>query len=403
MATRICSYLLLVALIVGAGCATLPRTIDEDTLEQDIEARAEQWQGDTGRIISTMANRMAAKAASLGDPVATVDIDILVLSGGGEYGAFGAGFLNGWGARNDGILPRPDFDIVTGISTGALIAPFAFLGDETSYATVLNLYKEATPEFAVLRGLFFFLPRNPAFLDNSGLVNTVRETVDESLLQRVSEAYAENRLLFIGTTDIDVGQFVVWDLGHETVAHPDPEERFEQILLASSAIPAAFPPVFIDNHLHVDGGATEQMFIATDYRIMEAAVNEARQCGLQDHPVNFRFWIVVNGQLALDAEVVPPSWFKIAQRSLTMLMKASSLSALQRGQQMTEILNARQNDITGEFRYVCIPQNFDLPQSRNLFNPDLMQRLTELGFEMGADPSVWRTEAPRFGRGVLVE
>jgi hypothetical protein len=385
-----------------AGCSTLPRGITEDSLLDDAQARQIQMESSAARMVETMAMRMLHKATAVppGDPV---NIDVLALSGGGEYGAFGAGFLDGWGTLGDGQLARPDFDMVTGISTGALIAPFAYLGSETSYTAVRGLYDEATKEFAVLRGLFFFLPRNPNFFDNSEMARTLRETVDAPMLDQVTEAYAEHKLLLIGTTDIDLGQFVVWDLGHEIATHPEPEHRFEEVLLASSAIPAVFPPIFIDGHLHVDGGATEQMFFATDFRVIEASVARARQLGLGDHRVNFRFWVIVNNTVGLEPEVIPQSWFRIAERSLSMLMKASALSALQRGQQVSDILNARNNGITSEFRYVSIPHGIELPDSRSLFNPDLMQQLTALGYKLGADRSCWRTEAPLYSRQVYAD
>ncbi len=73
-------------------------------------------------FIAAVERRLVSRG--LPPDVPALELELLGISGGGENGAFGAGLLNGWTERGD----RPEFFLVTGISTGALSAPFAFPG-----------------------------------------------------------------------------------------------------------------------------------------------------------------------------------------------------------------------------------------------------------------------------------
>jgi hypothetical protein len=189
----------------------------------------------------------------------------LAISGGGENGAFGAGLLVGWTASGE----RPAFKIVTGISTGALIAPFAFLGP--GYDSQLKaVYTEIAPKDVleqrwILSGLL-----GDAMATNEPLFHTLQRYVTSELIQAIATEYQHGRLLLIATTDLDAGRPVIWDVGKIAASgNPEAITLIQRLMLASAAIPVAFPPVMIDveaggksyQEMNVDGGAAAQVFV----------------------------------------------------------------------------------------------------------------------------------------------
>ena len=190
---------------------------------------------------------------------------MLAISGGGDDGAFGAGLLVGWTARGD----RPISRAVTGVSTGALSAPFAFLGPD--YDPQLKaVYTQTTArDIFTPRGKLAALFQD-AMGDTAPLRSTVARLVDDQLVQRIGEEYGKGRLLLIMTTNLDAGQECIWNVGAIAASgKPGARELIIKILMASSAIPAAFPPVMIDldvdgqhrQEMHVDGGVFAQVFL----------------------------------------------------------------------------------------------------------------------------------------------
>jgi patatin-like phospholipase len=192
-----------------------------------------------------------------GRAAAPPTVELLVISGGGDWGAFGAGFLKGW-SRVQGAMALPQFDAVTGVSTGALIAPFAFLGDAQSLDTIESLYRHPQPDWVKQRWPLYFLPTNISFATVPGLEREMRARVDLALLRRIADATRAGRVLLVNTTDIDDGGMWVWDLGREAqrAVETGNVDRVYRILLASAGIPGAFPFREIDGSLYVDGGVT---------------------------------------------------------------------------------------------------------------------------------------------------
>ena len=189
----------------------------------------------------------------------------LALSGGGDEGAFGAGVLCGWTAHGD----RPQFKLVTGISTGALIAPFAFLG--SSYDDTLRyLYTGITSkDIFRMKSLLTVLWRD-AIADTKPLAKKLDQYVDEAMLAAVAAEHKKGRRLIIGTTQLDAQRLVLWNMG-AIASSGDPEaiKLFRKILLTSASIPGAFPPQYIRveaggkryEEMHVDGGTTAEVVL----------------------------------------------------------------------------------------------------------------------------------------------
>src|SRR5499426_4566743 len=186
-------------------------------------------------------------------------IDILIVSGGGDWGAFGAGFLKGWlKVPAQHPLAKPEFDAVTGVSTGTLIAPFAFLGDAQSTDEIVDLYRNPQDDWVKQRGFLYFLPDNISFAEVPGLEREMRKHITADMVGRIAKAGADGRLLLVNTTNLDTGTSRVFDLVAEAqhAANSDELERIHNIMLASAGIPGAFPFRIIDGELYVDGGVT---------------------------------------------------------------------------------------------------------------------------------------------------
>lgn len=311
--------------------------------------------------------------------------DVLVLSGGGPYGAFGAGVLLGWGER------RPEFDMVSGISVGALIAPYAFLNEQKDYEHLYAIFSNPDEDWANFKPLMGNL-WGTAFFDNDGLVKLIESQVDADFVERIAQAARRGKLLLVGATNIDHGMLRVWDLSEE--AQRGEAERIRRILLASSAIPVVFPPVEIDGELYVDGGATISMFMGTDAAAMRRVRDEFRR-RRPDKPLPpIRVWVIVNHKLTLDSTTVQPKWSKLAMRSFWAVNTTAMVGALE----LFRARLARINRIEGirtELRFVAIPSDYTLPDlGTTIFDAETMRPLAELGRKMGADPASWRTRTP---------
>lgn len=323
-------------------------------------------------------------------------LDVLVLSGGGELGAFGAGLLQGWGTVTDPAWKRPQFDIVSGVSTGALIAPFAFLGDDASYDRVATLYRNPKPDWIRRRGVLFFMPNNESLLQIDGLKRDIKSAFDPSFVKRVAAAAEEGRLLAIGTTNLDFGRQRMWDLGREcrNLADSGTNDRMVDIVLASSAVPGAFPPVKIDDVLYADGAISANILYEDSLRSERSLTGRwAREYPGVPMP-RTRYWVVINNQLESRPQITQDTWLSVTGAAFTTSVRSATFMALQNLAGQLELINVLGKG-TKEMRVISIPNSWRQPQ-RGLFAPETMQSLVDLGFQVGADPSNWVTavEAP---------
>lgn len=242
----------------------------------------------------------------------------LSLSGGGENGAFGAGLLAGWSDARD----RPSFSVVTGISTGALTAPFAFAGpawDERLRAVYTSVSAA---------DIFEFGSTPESLLDTWPLGRLIDRHVDGKLLADVAAEHRRGRRLFVLTTNVDTGRPVGWNLGAIADAGGGAAEKlFQDVLLASSSIPGIFPPVYLEVdtpagrivEMHVDGGVTTPFYVAPEVSV----------AGLAPEPVPARrVYVVINNQLAPDFSVTPKTTLSVLGRSLSAAVKAATRAAV---------------------------------------------------------------------------
>lgn len=342
-------------------------------------------------------------AASAGAPAERPTFDILILSGGGDFGAFGAGFLKGWGASDDRELKRPVFDMVTGVSTGSLIAPFAYLGDDRSYQQLVDLYTAPNDDWFALRGLLFFLPGNESFLRNDGLRKDLEKQFPPEMIRRLANASRnDHRVLAVNATNLDVGGLHPFYMGLrscqvvEKLEDGDPENdrdalrSFHNILLASTAIPAVFPPVVIDGALYVDGGVTSNILYGFNWRSERAPFRQWLTKYPGEPLPKIRFWVIVNNQLEIGPQTVQPQWMEIIKASMGTAIRASTATALRHlSTQVSLLREADKWDV--DFRYVSIPTDW-VPPNTNQFDKDVMKSLADLGMKMGADPKSWKSD-----------
>jgi predicted acylesterase/phospholipase RssA len=302
----------------------------------------------------------------------------LILSSGGSDGAFGAGLLNGLSASGK----RLDYSVVTGVSTGALLAPYAFVGprydeamrDAFTKITAADVFEiGATPE---------------SFVDTWPLKELIAKQITPELLAAVATEHGRGRRLFVITTDLDMERSVVWNMG-AIAAHggDDALNLFRAILLASSAIPGGFPPVLIDveahgkhfQEMHVDGGVGGQFFVAP--LALLASTGDYRLPATQ-------LYIVVNSGLQPDFQVVQRSTPMILTQTVGMAVKIDTRLMLDR------VYNAARRSGVG-FNVASIPQTFSAP-SRGAFDPDYMRALFQTGYDLGNSATPFAAEPPPY-------
>jgi Patatin-like phospholipase len=394
--SRTCSLmvaLVLAGTLVLGGCGpamTRPPVSQEDLVKLRTTADEESVAAGRkllGRLIErTKAQYDRAVAEGKQRPV----IDILIISGGGDWGAFGAGFLKGWlkvPAQN--ALAKPEFDAVTGVSTGTLIAPFAFLGDAQSIDEIVNLYRNPQEDWVKQRGILYFLPDNISFAEVPGLEREMRKHITADMVGRIAKAGADSRLLLVNTTNLDTGTSRVFDLVAEAQRAADSGEldRIHNIMLASAGIPGAFPFRVIDEELYVDGGVTGNIIYGG--RIAEEdSLPALWQKAYPNLPIpKFRFWVIFNNQFRPVPVVVAPNWVAVIQRSLETSTRAATATAVRHLFAMAEISELkRKADV--EVRVVSIPPDWSPPVS-GVFKKETMNSLADLGEKMGADPASW--------------
>jgi hypothetical protein len=324
-------------------------------------------------------------------------IDILIISGGGDWGAFGAGFLKGWQKVPAGHpLAKPEFDAVTGVSTGTLIAPFAFLGDQQSIDQIVNLYRNPEADWVRQRGFLYFLPDNISFAEVPGLEREIEKHITVDMLRRIAKAGADGRLLAVNTTNLDDATSRVFDLVVEAqrAADSGQVERVHSIMLASAGIPGAFPFRMIDEELYVDGGVTGNIIYGG--RIGEEdSLPALWQKAYPKLPIpKIRFWVIFNNQFRPVPQRTAPNWPSVIQRSLETSTRAATATAVRHLFAMSEISRLkRKADV--EVRIVSIPGDW-VPPVPGVFIKETMNNLADLGEKMGTDPASWSNEPSTF-------
>jgi patatin-like phospholipase len=294
-------------------------------------------------------------------------LNLLSLSGGGQNGAFGAGFLTGW--RESGR--RPQFDIVGGVSTGALLATHAFLGTPADDATLEEMYtKINSSDIYTDRGIFSLLSSD-SLKDTTPLRAMIAKYVTAETLKRVAAAYDDNRMLFVGTTNIDYAQTWVWNM--TMIAKAGNLELYRDVLLASASFPIVFPPVEIDGHLFVDGAARSNVVVPG-------------MGGLtKPNPPLYgpgNLYLIDNGKVTEPPQALVRALGEIAATTISVMMEQSMQTAVTRS-----YLGARVLGYT--FNMVGIPDNVNVGKDVLAFDPVQMRAAFNAGRALAAQANPW--------------
>ena len=303
----------------------------------------------------------------------------LAISGGGENGAFAAGLLLGWTESGN----RPEFTSVTGVSAGALVAPFAFLGSEYDHVlkqvAVELTAKDVFKKRRIIRAL-----RTDAMATTEPLQGLIAKYVDEEMMEKIAAEHRRGRSLNIGTANLDAMRPVIWRLGAiANSGHPDSLRLIRQILLASASIPGAFPPVLIEvevdgkqyDELHVDGGAASQVFLypmGLDYEDVLAKL---------EVPGRPKVYIIRNSRLEPIYEQVENKLFPIAGRSLSSLVRTQGIGDIYR-----IYLETCRDGL--DFNLAYIPADFT-EKSREDFDSGYMNKLFTVAHERAKEGYPW--------------
>ncbi|HEY7230829.1 MAG TPA: patatin-like phospholipase family protein [Pseudolabrys sp.] len=384
----------LLAALTISGCATLerlPAVTYAEARQLDIldipDARF--YVGDTNRIYD-----VAIKAYQRGNRARpTQTRNFLALSGGGDDGAFGAGLLVGWSAHGN----RPEFDMVTGVSTGALSAPFAFLGRAYDQRLAGMYTATSANDIFERRPILIAAVTSDSLVDNTPLRKLIESNVDMAMVQKIAEEYGKGRLLFVLTTNLDQSRPVVWNIGAIAASNnPKARDLIVDVLLASASIPAVFPPVMLDvtidgqkrQEMHVDGGTIAQAFFYPPTFSLKGA---AARLGVDLQKLRARkrtAYVIRNGRFVRPDESVQPRTLAIAKEALSTMTMSSGINDTYRMYTL-----ARRDGV--DFNLASIGEDFTVPY-KGPFDPGYMQALFTYGYEKGRAGYPWKKVPPGY-------
>lgn len=299
----------------------------------------------------------------------------LSISGGGQNGAFGAGFLVGWQETGQ----RPQFDEVGGVSTGALLATHALLGTPADDAVLEKMYTTVTSDdiyknYGILDLAF---GRAHSLADTAPLRALIAKYITADTLERVAAAYDDNRFIWVGTTNIDYDQTWIWDMGR--IARDGRLELYRDVLLASASFPVVFPPVEIDGHLFVDGAARSNLIVA-------ATTGTERPKPPPYGPGNF--YVIGNGKIEHPPEALRKAIGEIAATTISVMMNTLTQAGLGR-----TYVGARAHGYN--FNLVVIPNDVAIGKDPLAFDPEQMRAAFDAGRALAKQPDPWSNAPPK--------
>jgi hypothetical protein len=347
--------------------------IEQDQLDRFIDRQA--------RILQA---RYGAEIAAGRVPT----LNYLAISGGGPDGAFGAGILKAWTQSGT----RPEFQAVSGVSTGSIIAPFAFLGPEYD-PQLEEIYTTLRTQDVVEPTILSGLLSGVALSDTTGLANKIAHYITPELLEKIAAEYRRGRLLFVGTTNLDAGRPMIWNMGAIAAsAHPGALQLFRDVIRASAAIPIAFPPVFIKvqtpdgrvyDEMHVDGGATSQVVLVAP----QIPIAELTRQHLGRN-LDRRLWVIINNRVLTEPQSIEPRIGPIGGAAISSLIRGSGI-----GDAYKLYLISRRDEIA--YHVAWVPRSIPCV-SKEDFDPVYMRCMFDLGGREFQRGDLWSETPPYF-------
>ncbi len=308
------------------------------------------------------------------------EINHLALSGGGVNGAFSAGILNAW----SDLGTRPEFDVVTGVSTGAIVSIFAFLGSEYDQE-LYNYYTQTSLGEMFKRNSLLMLPFNHAMIDASGFEKKVRRAIDVSLVENLAKERSKGRVLLISTTNLDNEKMAIWDIGKiAQVGTDEARTLIQDIVIASSAVPGAFPAQRIAlpykgslvEELHVDGGVSRQVFLFPQQLKVRTS----------DEHVKNNIYVIRNGHLKPEYEETEAKFSTVSYRAISILIRRQGIADIE------HIYNFSHHNQLG-FNLAYIDSDF-VKHGLDLASQEYLQAVYRYGYEKMMQQGLWSNSPP---------
>jgi len=391
----------LMCAVLLSGCASVPRLPAVPVNEVNVvhvagfPSSIRFWGDEAPADIDASMRQMVSQYAKANKAYFDVHsqypvMSYLALSGGAYDGAFGAGLLKGWTQTGQ----RPPFALVSGVSTGALIAPFAFVGPSED-TRVETLFTKTNSEgifesglMTLLKGIFGGL----SVTQTTPLEAMIERNVTSAVMKAIAKRHQEGNRLYIATTNIEARRSVIWDIGAiASSGNPQALLLIHKVMLASSSVPGLFNPVFFDvtvggktyQEIHVDGGVTSNVFLYP-LKLRKGSADAFKQYGLKR-----RLYVVRNSKVKPDYVTFNPNIYSLTRSALETLITAQGIGDLYR-----LYFAAKRDDI--DFNLVAIPDNFQM-QTKELFDPEYMSALFSLGQNMAQQKEVWQKLPPGAG------
>ncbi|WP_306523340.1 patatin-like phospholipase family protein [Gemmatimonas sp.] len=381
-----------VALALATFCSACAAVHRPTATVQSLLAEAPR-QAQQDRITrDSIVERLMRRVVRRGDRT----LDVLLLSGGGQNGAFGAGFLRGWRARSDERMPT--FDLVSGISTGALQSPYALLGTPAAIDTLTALYARSATSIAPTVDWWFWLRRTGGLVNTARYDRTLAASINGQFRDDLRRAFADDRQIVFATTDFDLGIGRLWSLGDELDTTTAGLVRVRSLLRAATAIPGIFPPVIIDGHVHADGGVVENVMPVLERADYIRLGQRLASKGIAD--VTVRVWVVMNMWTHAEPRAITPSSRRqISSRSTSLLFYLHQSATLAGLENLARAVSAEVPGVRMQVRVATLPASESTsPGADALFERRFMQRLDSIGFARAQRAAPWDTVIGAFAR-----
>lgn len=388
------AFLVIAALFFAvsiSGCATTRHPVPQDLATKvrvgDMDD-VRMMQGEHNTKLQENLIESAIQEAPGDFPVGPDGIKtypVLAISGGGANGAYGAGLLKGWSEEGS----RPVFKVVTGVSTGAISAPYVFLGKD--YDCELERYYTtmSTKDVMSSRGPLGVL-FGDSIASNKPLDKVIARAASPEMLAKIAEAHRRGRRLFVGTCNIDAQKFVVWDMG--AIACRGDSELFRKVIVASAAIPIIFPPSIFHvdadgqcyDEFHTDGGTMTQVFAVG--KLLDGMKGAAEKLGIDPSKVKGKLYIIRNGYMSAKYSPVKDNLASLAARSFDTIIDSQGVGDAYR---IYTFAKQRGTD----YNLAFIPPDFK-DESKEMFDPRAMRKLFQRGYEDAVKGYKWHKAPP---------
>lgn len=338
-----------------------------------------------------MLETLAARAKERRD----AGLDVLLLSGGGQHGAYGMGFLRGWQDRGGSGLPA--FDLVTGVSSGALQAPFALLGSKSALDRGTALYRSSAIQLARAPGGWVEMRKSKASVSSGAYESLLEKAIDEDLQHELRPELEHNRQIAIATADLDLGALRIWDFGHELGRDDKGLTRARALLLATASVPGAMTPVLIDHHVHVSGSVFGNVLVPLELDDYRTLVSRLHNLGVSES-VEVRLWVVINGfTQAPEGKPDPEDRASLGERADALSFAAAQAELADRLTALAYAVNGSVRGLRMQLKLTAIPSELASEPGADLdYDETWMLQLEQVGYDRALSEAAWdRVVNPR--------